>query len=130
MSQNGHTNFKNCVAFAVTFVTHVWPFWNIMHWRFNFFFFYFCFVNELSISVFLTHVSIRQMPMWLPTWKTKSLYQVGTFLLTRFFLPLQKFKTIKIKVEKNSYTQTNASLLHISRNLKDIFKYMCFTLYL
>ena len=53
------------------------------------------------ISVFLTHVAIRQMPTWLPTWKAKSLYHVGTFLTTWFFLPLQKFKTIKIKLEKN-----------------------------
>ena len=43
----------------------------------------------------------------------------------------QKFKTIKIKPEKIPlYTQTNACLLHISRNFKDIFKYICFTLYL
>ena len=60
----------------------------------------------------------------------KSFYRVGNFLPTWFFLPLRKFRTIKIKLEKNSYTQTNACLLHISRNFKDIFKYICFTLYL
>ena len=43
----------------------------------------------------------------------------------------QKFKTIKIKPEKIPlYTQTNTCLLHISRNFKDIFKYICFMLYL
>ena len=78
------------------------------------------------ITVFLTHVGIRLMP----TWKAKSFYRVGNFLPTWFFLPLRKFRTIKIKLEKNSYTQTNACLLHISRNFKDIFKYICFTLYL
>ena len=77
--------------------------------------------------LFLTHVSIWQMPTWLPTWKAKSLYHVSTFLPT-WFLPLQKFKTIKIKREKNLYTQANTCLLHISRNFKDIFKYIWFTL--
>ena len=43
---------------------------------------------------------------------------------------LQNFRTIKIKPEKNPYTQANTCLVHISRNLKNIFKYMCFTLYL
>ena len=43
----------------------------------------------------------------------------------------QKFKTIKIKPEEIPlYTKTNTCLLHISRNFKDIFKYICFTLYL
>ena len=83
-----------------------------------------------SLAVFLTHVGIQQMPTWLPTWKAKSLYHVGTFLPTWFFLPLQKFKTIKTKLEKNTYTQANTCLLHISRNFKDIFKYICFTRYL
>ena len=78
--------------------------------------------------VFLTRVGFRQMPTRLPTWKAKSLYHVGTFLPTWFFLPLQKFKTIKIKWEKNLYTQANTCLLHISRNFKDIFKYIWFTL--
>ena len=41
-----------------------------------------------------------------------------------FFLPLEKFKTIKIKLEKNTYTQANKRLPHISRNFKDIFKYI------
>ena len=83
----------------------------------------------LAHPVFLTYVGIRQMPTWLPTWKAKSLYHVGTFLPTWFFLPLQKFKTIKIKWEKNLYTQANTCLLHISRNFKDIFKYIWFTPY-
>ena len=51
-------------------------------------------------TVFLTHVSIWQMPTWLPTWKAKSLYHISTFLRTWFFLPLQKFKTIKIPIPK------------------------------
>ena len=62
--------------------------------------------------------------------KAKSLYHIGTFLSMWFFLPLQKFRTIKIKLEKNTYTQANMCLQHISRNFKDIFKYICFTLYL
>ena len=41
-------------------------------------------------AVFLTHVGIRQMPTWLPTWKAKSLYHVSTFLPMWFFLPLHK----------------------------------------
>ena len=44
------------------------------------------------------------------------------FLPTWFFLPFQKFKNIKIKLEKNPYTQASTCLLHISRNFKDIFK--------
>ena len=86
--------------------------------------------NNAQITVFLIPTSIRQMPMWLLTWKTKSLFHIDTFLSTLLFLPLQKFKTIKIKQEKNPYTQANMCLLHISRNFKDIFKYICFTLYL
>ena len=54
--------------------------------------------------------------------KAKSLDHVGTFLPTWFFL--------KIKQEENTYTQTNTCLLHVSRNFKDVFKYICFTLYL
>ena len=50
------------------------------------------------------------------------------FFADVIFLPLEKFKTIKIKSEKNFYTQTNTYLLHISRNFKDIFKHICFTL--
>ena len=71
-------------------------------------------------AVFLTHVGIWQMSTWLPTWKAKSLCHVGTFLPMWFFLLLQKFKTIKIKPEKNPYTQTNTFLLHISRDFNDI----------
>ena len=70
------------------------------------------------IAVFLTHINIQQMLTWLPTWKAKSFYCIDNFLPTWFFLPLQKFITIKIKLEKNSYTQTNACLLHISMNFK------------
>ena len=70
------------------------------------------------------------MLTWLPTWKAKSLYHVGTFLPKRFFLPLQKFKTIKIKLEKNPSTQKNRCLLHISRTFKDVFEYICFIIYL
>ena len=70
--------------------------------------------------VFLTHVGIRQMPMWLLMWKAKSLYHVSTFLPMRFFLPLQKFKTIKIKLEKSPYTQANTYLLHFSRKIFSI----------
>ena len=44
------------------------------------------------------------------------------FFANMTFLPLQKFKTIKKKLEKKSYTQTYTYLLHISRNFKDIFK--------
>ena len=89
-----------------------------------------CGCYRLPSPVFLTCASIRQMPTWLPTWKAKLLYHVSTFLSTWFFLPLQKFTTIKIKLEKNLYTQANMCLLHISRNFKDIFKYVCFILYL
>ena len=74
-----------------------------------------------AIAVFLTHVGI----CWMPTWKAKSLHHVGTFFCWRDFnRPLQKFRTIKIKPEKNPYTQANTCLLHVSRNFKDIFKFM------
>ena len=65
-------------------------------------------------------------PYWIDryTLKANSLYHVGTFL------PLQKFKTFKIKLEKNTYTQANTCLLHILRNFKDIFQYIYFTIYL
>ena len=63
-------------------------------------------IPSVTTSVFLTHISIRQMLTWLPMRKAKSLYHVSTFLPTWFFLPLRKFKTIKIKPEKISYTQT------------------------
>ena len=51
-------------------------------------------------TVFLTRAGIWQMPTWLRTWKTKSLYHVVAFLPTWFFLPLQKFKTIKYNRKK------------------------------
>ena len=86
----------------------------------------FLIISFFLYTVFLTHIGIWQMPTLSPKWKAKSLYHVSTFLLTRFFLPFQKLKTIKIKLEKNPYTKANMCLLHISRNFKDIFKYMCF----
>ena len=86
--------------------------------------------NAYMVQQFLTYIGIQQKLTWLPTWKAKSFYRVGNFVLTWFFLPLRKFRIIKIKLKKNSYTQTNACLLHISGNFKDIFKYICFTLYL
>ena len=57
-------------------------------------------ISYWAHAVFLTRVDILQMPTWLPTWKAKSLYHVGTFLPTWFFLPLQKFKAIKISIPK------------------------------
>ena len=45
-----------------------------------------------SNSVFLTHVGIRQMPTWLPTWKAKSLYHVSSFLPTWFFCHFKSSK--------------------------------------
>ena len=63
--------------------------------------------------------------------KIKIIVSQGTFLPTWFFLPLQKFKTIKIKLENKTYAQANTCLLHIiSKDFKDIFKYICFSLYL
>ena len=62
--------------------------------------------------------------------KSKIILSRRQFFADVIFLPLRKFRTIKIKLEKNSYTQTNVCLLHISRNFKDIFKYICFTFYL
>ena len=47
------------------------------------------------------------------------------FFAYMIFLPLQKFKTIKIKLEKNPYTQTNTWFLNISRNFKDMRKCNC-----
>ena len=58
-------------------------------------------VKRTPYPVFLTQVDIRQMPTWLLTWKAKSLYHVCTFWQTWFFLPLQKFKTIKSKPDEN-----------------------------
>ena len=39
-------------------------------------------------------------------------------------------KKEKKKLDKNTHTQANMCLLRISRNFRDIFKYICFTLYL
>ena len=62
--------------------------------------------------------------------KNKIIVSRRHFFADVIVLPLQKFKTIKIKPEKNLYTQTNMCLLDVSRNFKGIFKYICFTLYL
>ena len=82
-------------------------------------------VYSSDISVSLTHVGIRQiLTCDCRHGKVRLLYHFGTFLPTWFFLPLQKFKTIKTKMGKNPYTQANMCLLHISRNFKDIYKYI------
>ena len=70
-----------------------------------------------NASVFLTHVGIQQMP----TWKAKSLLHQHFFADVILCATWKgKFKTIKIKLEKNPYTQANTCLLHISRNFKDL----------
>ena len=87
----------------------------------------FCKYQYSVLAVFLTHIGIQKMLTWLPMWKAKLLYHVGK-KCKRFFLPLQKFKTIEIEPEKNPYTQASMCLLHISRSFKDNFKYIYFTL--
>ena len=82
----------------------------------------------MHFPVFLTHVGIRQIRTWLPTWKANSFYQVSTFLPTWFFLPLQKFKTIKIKPGKITHTQTIRAC-YIFQGTSKTFS-ICFTLYL
>ena len=47
-----------------------------------------------------------------------------------FFADVIFSATSKVQNYQNPYTQTNTCSLHISRNFKDIFKYICFTLYL
>ena len=47
-----------------------------------------------------------------------------------FFADVIFSATSKVQNYPNLYTQTNTCSLHISRNFKDIFKYICFTLYL
>ena len=47
-----------------------------------------------------------------------------------FFVDVIFSATLKVQNYQNPYTQTNIRSLHISRNFKDIFKYICFTLYL
>ena len=54
---------------------------------------YFLFLS--AILVFLTHVGIRQMPTWLPTWKAKLLSFYGTFLPMRFFCHFKSSKLSK-----------------------------------
>ena len=87
--------------------------------------FFITFINSLSNSN--QHSANADM---IADVKSKIIVLCRHFLPTWFFLPHQKFKTIKIKLEKKTYTQVNTCLLHISRNLKDIFKYICFSLYL
>ena len=63
----------------------------------------------------------------MPTWKAKSLSRRHFYAEVIFCVTWKgKFKTIKIKLDKNPYTQANTCLLHISRNFKDIFKYISF----
>ena len=71
-------------------------------------------------TVFLTHVGICQMPTWLPTWKAKSFYRVGNFLPTWFFLPLRKFRNIKIKLEK-MFTLKQMRAYYIFQGIFKIF---------
>ena len=47
-----------------------------------------------------------------------------------FFADVIFSATSKVQNYQNPYTQTNTCSLHISRNFKDIFKYICLTLYL
>ena len=49
-------------------------------------------VKRTLYPVFLTQVDFRQMPTWLPTWKAKSLYHVGTFWPTWFFCHFKSSK--------------------------------------
>ena len=76
-------------------------------------------------SVFLTRVSICQMPTWLPTWKAKSLYHVGTFLLTWFFVPLEKENdTLYCKTLLHRISYGNSvSKMRISGNVFYVFEY-------
>ena len=46
-------------------------------------------------AVFLTHVGIRQMPTWLPTWKAKSLYTSAFFCWHDFFCHFKRSKLAK-----------------------------------
>ena len=82
------------------------------------FFFHFNIVsvrlNSKRSSVFLFDWSDSDV-------KSKIIVSRRHFLPTLFFLPLQKFKTIKTKLEKNSYTQTNARVYYIFQETLDIF---------
>ena len=60
--------------------------------------------------------------------KSKIILSRRQFFAEVIFSATSKVRTIKIKLEKNSYTQMRA--YNISRNFKVIFKYICFTLYL
>ena len=53
-------------------------------------------------TVFLTHVGIRQMPTWLPTWKAKSLYHVGAFFSDVIFSATSKVQSYQNKTRENS----------------------------
>ena len=77
-------------------------------------------------TIFLTHVGIRQMPTWLP----KNHFIASAIFCRRDFFCHFESSELSKKTGEKLYTQTNACLLHISRNFKDIFKYICFTLYL
>ena len=77
-------------------------------------------------AVFLTHIGIWQMSMWLPTWKAKSLFHVSNFLLMWFFLPLQKFKTIKKNQRKIPIPKQICACYIFQRILYIFFKYICF----
>ena len=131
-----HYSFKyiySTILFYLIF--QVWPFFHVTQLRkINmgkvYCFIFCCFGTCSTYPVFLSHVGIRQMLTWLMTWKAKSLHHINIFLPTWIFPQLQMFKIIKIKPEKNPYTQANTCLLHISRNFNDIFKYIYFTLYL
>ena len=53
---------------------------------------------------------------------------LALFCRRGFSCHLKSSKLSKKKTEKNPYTRTNTCLLHISRNFKDNFINMCFTL--
>ena len=59
-------------------------------------------------------------------------YMKSKILVSRqhFFSDVIFSATSKVQNYQNPYAQTNTCSLHISRNFKDIFKYICFTLYL
>ena len=88
--------------------------------------------NQIEDQLLLRYVSLSNS-CWHSTnadviADVKSKIIVQHFSAMWFFLLLQKFKTIKIKSEKNPYTQANKYLLHISKNFKDIFIYILFSL--
>ena len=86
----------------------------------------FIFICYISLSNSRRHSANADM---IANLKSKIIVYHRHFFAHVIVLPLQKFKTIKIKPEKNPYPQTNTCLRHISRNFKCIFKYVCFALY-